>query len=234
VASLHGGSDSLEHCLHPKRTDKKHASDLTPYPSELIPFEPVDGADTRYGQLYRPIGANPFKEAGLKGFEPPAPFRVSQYFLDVGDFKAFRWPTLSELNDELDPYPWWNEDERRRILSDDPPISPPVMYHGPPPSPPAIHTSKPTPPTIVELAPKIIASANKLFFIAYKLGSSSCREWRLIRVAFADTISLYPSALQDRRFLVEFYVLHPSPLINATGFSTAIVLEYAMTISMLI
>ena len=36
VASLHGGSYSLEHCLHPKRTKKKHASDLTPYPSELI------------------------------------------------------------------------------------------------------------------------------------------------------------------------------------------------------
>ena len=167
----------LEHCLHPKRTEKKHASDLTPYPSELIPFEPVDGADTRYGQLYRPIGANPFKEAGLKGFEPPAPFRVSQHFLDVGDFKDFRWPTLSELNDELDPYPWRNEDERRRVLSDDPPTSPPVMYHGPPPSPPAIPTSEPTPPTIVELAPKVISSADKLFFIAYILGSSSCREW---------------------------------------------------------
>ena len=44
VASLHGGSYSLEHCLHPKRNEKKHASDLTPYPLELIPFEPVDGA----------------------------------------------------------------------------------------------------------------------------------------------------------------------------------------------
>jgi len=156
---------------------------------------------------YRPIGANPFKEAGLKGFKPPAPFRVSQNFLDVGDFKAFRWPTLSKLNDELDPYP-----------SDDPPISPPVMYHGPPPSPPAIPTSEPNPPTIVELAPKIIASADKLFFIAYKLGSSSCHKWRLIRVAFADRISLFPSALQDGLFLVEFYVLHPSAVrYNATN-----------------
>jgi hypothetical protein len=25
---------------------KKHASDLTPYPLELVPFKPVDGADT--------------------------------------------------------------------------------------------------------------------------------------------------------------------------------------------
>jgi hypothetical protein len=89
VESLHGGSYSIAHCLHPKRFEKKHASDLTPYPAELIPFEPIDGADTQYGQLYWPIGANPFKEAGLKGFDPPAPFQVAQLFLDVGDFKDF-------------------------------------------------------------------------------------------------------------------------------------------------
>jgi hypothetical protein len=89
VESLDGGSYSIAHCLHPKRFEKKHASDLTPYPAELIPFEPIDGANTRYGQLYRPIGANPFKEAGLKGFDPPAPFQVAQLFLDVGNFKDF-------------------------------------------------------------------------------------------------------------------------------------------------
>jgi hypothetical protein len=184
----------------------------------LIPFEPVDGADTRYGQLYRPIGANPFKEAGLKGFEPPTPFQVALHFLDVGDFKDFRWPTLSELNDDLDPYPWRNDDERRLILSDDPPVITPVMYNGPPPSPPAPHDHTSTPPTITELAPKIIASSDKLFFIAYNLGSSTCREWRLVRVAFTDSIALYPSALQDGRFLVEFYVLHPSDVrYNATN-----------------
>ena len=177
VASLHGRSYSLEHCLHPKQTEKKHASDLTPYTSKSIPFKPVDGADTRYGQLYCPIGANPFNEAGLKGFKHPAPFWVSQNFLEVGDFKDFHWPTLSELNDDIEPYPWRNEEEHRRVLSDDPPISPPVMYNGPPLSPPATPVTKPSTPTIVELAPKIIASADKLFFIAYKLGSSSCREW---------------------------------------------------------
>jgi hypothetical protein len=89
VESLNGGSYSIAHCLHPKRFKKKHASDLTPYPAELIPFEPIDGADTQYRQLYWPIGANPFKEAGLKGFDPPAPFQVAQLFLDVGNFKDF-------------------------------------------------------------------------------------------------------------------------------------------------
>jgi hypothetical protein len=58
LESLHGGSYSLEHCLHPKRTEKKHASDLTLYPPELVPFKPVDGANTCYGQLYHPIGEN--------------------------------------------------------------------------------------------------------------------------------------------------------------------------------
>ncbi len=58
-------------------------SDLTPYPPKLVPFKPVDGADTRYGQLYRPIGEHPFKEAGLKGFTPPALFQVANLFVDI-------------------------------------------------------------------------------------------------------------------------------------------------------
>jgi hypothetical protein len=110
VESLHGGSYSIEHCLHPKRAEKKHAADLSPYPAELIPFEPVNGADTRYGQLYHPIGANPFKEAGLKGFTPPTPFWVSLNFVNVGDFTDFHWLTLLELNHEFIRPPWQNED----------------------------------------------------------------------------------------------------------------------------
>ena len=44
------------------------------------------------------------------------------------------------------------------------------------------------------------------------------REWCLVRVAFNDFISLHPSALQDGRFLVEFYVLHPADArFNATN-----------------
>jgi hypothetical protein len=205
LESLHGGSYSLEHCLHPTRKEKKHASDLMPYPPELVPFKPVDGADTWYGQLYRPIGKNPFKEAGLKGFTPPDPLRISNLLLDIGDFKDFCWPTLSELNDELDPYPWQDDKERHRFMTDEPPFIPLVMYNGPPPSPPKLNAPSLTPPSIVELAPCIIASSDKLFFIGCAIGEAK-REWRLVRVAFTDSISLYPSALQDGRFLVEFYV----------------------------
>jgi hypothetical protein len=68
TALLKGASYELEHCSTPNRKEKKHASDLSPYPLELIPFQPLDGSDTRYGQLHKPITDHPFKEAGNKWF----------------------------------------------------------------------------------------------------------------------------------------------------------------------
>ncbi len=71
VKSLPGASYEIEFCDKPSRRDKKHAADLSPYPPELLPFEPLDSADSGYGQLYKPIGKYPYKEAGIKGFIPP-------------------------------------------------------------------------------------------------------------------------------------------------------------------
>jgi hypothetical protein len=64
VKSLPGASYQIEFCEKPSRRDKKHAADLSPYPPELIPFEPLDSADSRYGRLYKSIGKSPYKEAG--------------------------------------------------------------------------------------------------------------------------------------------------------------------------
>jgi hypothetical protein len=52
ISKLHGASYEIKHCTS-KARDKKHASDLSPYPAELIPFCPLDGADNQFGQLYR-------------------------------------------------------------------------------------------------------------------------------------------------------------------------------------
>ena len=59
------------------KKDKKHASDLSPYPAELIAFEPMDGPDTHYGQLYKPISSTALNEDGktydedsVHGFTP--------------------------------------------------------------------------------------------------------------------------------------------------------------------
>ncbi len=54
ISVLPGVSYESEHCKNAVRSDKKHAADLSPYPPELIPFQPVDGADTPYGQLLSP------------------------------------------------------------------------------------------------------------------------------------------------------------------------------------
>jgi hypothetical protein len=69
-AQLKGASYELEHCEVAGKREKKHAADLSPYPVELIPFHPVDGANSRYGQLYKPIRLHPFKEAGIKRICP--------------------------------------------------------------------------------------------------------------------------------------------------------------------
>ena len=76
LAKLDGGSYRIQHCIS-NRIEKKHASRLSPYPVQLVPFEPVDGPDNRFGQLFKPIAKDPYIEAGLKGFEPHQPFQLS-------------------------------------------------------------------------------------------------------------------------------------------------------------
>jgi hypothetical protein len=83
------------------------------------------------------------------------------------------------------------------IFEDDTPFCPDVMYTGPPPEP-TVSPLDPeqSTPSITSLAPLIVLSPDKLFFISHSIGGS-CREWRLVRVAFQDSIALYPSVLQD-------------------------------------
>jgi hypothetical protein len=57
MVDLPGGFYAIKHCHHPNQ-DKKHALSLTPYPNNLIPFQPIDGPDSQFSQLY-PIGEHP-------------------------------------------------------------------------------------------------------------------------------------------------------------------------------
>jgi hypothetical protein len=107
----------------------------------------VDGADTRYGQIYKPISAHPFKEAGLKGFSPNQPFKFAANLAQTDQCAVFHWPSLSELNDEIAPFPWASDEEYERYMSGDSVSTLPVLTTGPPavapihpiPSIPAIH-----------------------------------------------------------------------------------------------
>jgi hypothetical protein len=120
----------------PNCKDKKHASNLSLYLLELIPFEPVKGSDTLYGRLRKPIQASPYKEAGIERFKPLLPFKVPANYLMTDTALAFHWPSLLELNNKIAPFQWWLEDERRLYLSGDTVLTLPVMYTGPPPAAP--------------------------------------------------------------------------------------------------
>ncbi len=205
---LKGAPYDIEHCSPPHCKDKKHAFDLSPYPLELIPFEPVDGSDTQYGQLHKLIKANPFKEASIEGLTPTSPFLATAQYLTTDSTLSFHWPSLSKLNDKMNEFKWSSEEEHRLYLSGDKIFTLPIMYTGPPPAAPSY-----PPPTIPELSTLtglIIQSSDKLFFISHSIGSNKAREWRLVRVAFEDSLSSYPSCLQDGRFLLDFYICHPS------------------------
>ena len=64
MAILDGASYELEHAKLPNKKDKKHASNLSPYPVKLIAFEPLDGPDNHFRQLYKPISAKTLNEDG--------------------------------------------------------------------------------------------------------------------------------------------------------------------------
>ena len=60
------------------------------------------------------------------------------------------------------------------------------------------------------LAQQIIKSTDKLFFISNGIGAGDVREWLLVRVALEATMASYLLCLVDGRYLVDFYISHPS------------------------
>jgi hypothetical protein len=192
----------------PNRKEKKHASSLSPYPIELFPFQPLDGLDTWYGQLHKPITAHPFKDAGINGFNPAFPYNVSAQFLTTDHASDSHWLSLSELNDEVFPYPWLSEEEQHHYLAGNTITTLPAMYTGPPPPGPTYST--PTIPPLSILTRSNIQSSDKLFFITNSIGPNEDRKWCLVQVALQESMSSHPSCLQDGHFLVEFYICHPA------------------------
>ena len=60
------------------------------------------------------------------------------------------------------------------------------------------------------LTAAIINRVDRLFFVSHSIGANTPREWRLVRIAFSNSMLLYPSCMLDSRFLFEFYICHPS------------------------
>jgi hypothetical protein len=229
VQALDGASYELEHAHLPGKKEKKHASDLSPYPIKLIAFQPLDGPDNCYGQLYKPISAKQFFEAGLKGFIPTNPYCTSEVRTTTNlriPAERFCWPTLSDLNDELDSALclWALDGDAKRwreaeAVQDCPPVLAaesavelrrglPDLTPGPPPAAPS--TSIPIIPSIESLHATMILSEDKLLFISIPIGTNNVQEWRLVQLDYELSVSLSPSCLQTGRYLFKLLIGHPA------------------------
>jgi len=178
TALLKGASYKLEHCYTPNRKEKKHASDLSRYSWSSSRFShwtvPTLGRDSYTKQL-RLIHSARLVLMVLTRLNPS---KYLPTFFTTDQLSQFHWPSLSELNEELSPFPWSSEEEWRHYFSGDTILTLPVMYTGPPPSAPMYST--PTIPPLSILSQSIIQSSAKLFFISHSIDTNDAREWRLV------------------------------------------------------
>ncbi len=114
---------------------------------------------------------------------------------------------LSELNDEIAPFPGSSNDEYQRYLEGDSIATLPVLTTEPPLATPT--HSVPTVPEIHLLMAAVIKSTDQLLFISHNIGANDACELCLAQVAFTDSVSVYPLCTLEGRFLFEFYICHP-------------------------
>jgi hypothetical protein len=125
------------------------------------------------------------------------------------------WPTLSELNDELDKE-LWDSDENAKLWREaeiDHEIARTFNVAastapGPPPAAPII--CNPKIPTLAALNAAMILSEDRLFFISIPFSSNDIREWRLVQLEYDLSIACSPSCIETGRFLCSFYISHPA------------------------
>ena len=117
LTKLHGSPYEAKH-VRTHTITKRHTAHLLPFPLEIVPFQPVDGPNNRFGQIYIPIQKSPYSEAGIKGFHPTEPYKPAQFSVmaTLPADKAVEFPTLAELLEECFD---WNEGEESAVLADD-------------------------------------------------------------------------------------------------------------------
>ena len=64
-------------------------------------------------------------------FKPISPFKITANYLTTDSALAFHWPSLSELNDDIAPFPWLSEEECCLYFPSDTVTTLPVMYTAP-------------------------------------------------------------------------------------------------------
>ena len=114
TGKIKGSSYALEN-RDTKKIGKLHASHISPYPQELLPFFTIDGADNRYSQIYMPIKADPYMNSGIKGFYPSQSFKTSVHAETPAVGSDVRFTTLAKLNAE---FFLWDENKEEIVFAD--------------------------------------------------------------------------------------------------------------------
>ena len=202
---LDGSSYEIKH-VQTGKLDKKHAAFLSPFPHQLLPLLPVDGPDNLYGQLNAQLQPDAYYDAGIQSFIPGNPYKESEETVLFSlPEPSLTFPTLSDINDEMCE---WNDLELPPLRTEFETFESYVSTDNPTEPPKA--AQQPTIPSAATLAAQILRCSDKLFFITHQIPGSSQTEWSLVRVAFEDSIRLQPSCLNTGKYLVKFYVCHPS------------------------
>jgi hypothetical protein len=200
-----GGSYELEPLVGRSRaTIKKHGSDLYLSPQSLIPHKSIQSSDQAFGDLQKKTISNPYKLAGLEGYDAAqpwsAPAAMSQINLAVSN-NIPEFPTVQEMDDEFDAWPESGNPFINRDLT-----TPAMPIES---NPNKISTFTSSMRTKSSIVADIIRSEDRLFFMAYSQSRSQDRkEWKLVRVDFQRSLQQHPTCLQDGRFLVDFFIEH--------------------------
>jgi hypothetical protein len=249
IEKLDGGSYKIQHNKS-KKIDKKHSSDLSPCPRELIPFQPLSGPDNSFSQLQKQIKPNPFSDAGINGYTPSHPWEPShkqpQASISIFAYSQQQrqmdpFPTLAELNDEIDGVhtrydiglPNADDTDQNPHITDTfhsevleginsslNNITQPAQADDhplPPGGPIQSDSSHINLPSLPDLIASIIKSDDKLFFInvSHTSQPSDYCEWQLVQLNFDKTMNDHPQCIHDGKFLVEFLLPHPNDSLYA-------------------
>lgn len=146
-------------------------------PQDTQAFAPLDGVNSQYRQLYRPVNSEAYTLGGINGFLPHNPFKnfklcrdamrmttalIIQSCPSIVSFPVI--PCLAKLNKWLlaDKGDAWTEEKLAATMF--PPIPSCLNVQ-------AMATMKPKPgkrPTINELHAKLINGHDNIFFVAFE------------------------------------------------------------------
>ena len=95
-------SSYRSHHVFTKCIDKSHATHISPFSIQHLPFELIDGPDNQYGQMHAMLRKDPYIEASIEGFQPYQPYvelPTPKAFIVIPE--GYTFPSLVEPNDEM-------------------------------------------------------------------------------------------------------------------------------------